>query len=113
MNKETFRVNGCDLCKIFNELDIHTKLYYPDKNKILEFDDFVILDCETCKVPMVVVSDHVTEIGKEQWGRILYRCKLLFGDSVKLRTKTRKIKDHWHAHLYSYKNVDKLPNLNV
>lgn len=96
---DSVRVDNCPLCKIFDKLDIKTKLYYPEIDKIQEEDDFVVVDCLTCKVPMVVVSDHVTEIGREQWGRILYRCKKLFGDDIKLRTRARTITDHAHFHV--------------
>jgi len=96
---KTFRVDGCPLCDIFTKLNIKTKLYYPEKDEILNEDDFVIVDCLTCKTPMVVVADHVTEIGREQWGRILYRSRTLFGNGIKLRTNRRKITDHWHAHI--------------
>jgi len=98
-NRKAFHVDGCPLCNIFTKMDIKTKIYYPDKDKVSEENDFVIVDCLSCKTPMVVISDHATEIGKEQWGRILYRCKQLFGDNIRLRTKRRTIRDHWHAHV--------------
>ena len=111
-NFKTFHVDGCPLCKIFTELDIKTKLYYPEKKNISEEDDFVIVECLSCKEPMVIVTDHATEIGREQWGRILYRCKKLFGDGVRLRTKRRTIRDHWHAHVSGItRDTNKLPDL--
>ena len=37
--------------------------------------EFVIVDCKTCGVPMVVLGEHLTNINRECWGRILYRSK--------------------------------------
>ena len=109
---KSLHVGDCPLCKIFTELDVKTKLYYPKIENIQDKDDFVIVDCLSCKVPMVVVSDHTTEIGKEQWGRILYRCKQLFGGTIRLRTNRRTIRDHWHAHVSGIsKDTYKLPDL--
>jgi len=110
---KSVQVPGCPLCDMFIKLNIKTKLYYPEKDKIQDQDDFVIVECQTCHVPMVVVSDHTTEIGREQWGRILYRCRELFGNGIKLRTHRRYIKDHWHAHITSItKDIKKLEDLN-
>jgi len=93
-------IRGCPLCDIFLEPEkhIHTKLYHPSKDQI-PFNDFIIIDCETCKIPMVVVRDHVMEISNELWGRILYRCRKLFGNNIRLRTTQRKIHDHIHFHV--------------
>jgi len=104
MADKGLHVDNCPLCMIFTKMDIKTRLYYPDKDKIQEEDDFVIVECLSCKEPMVVVSDHTTEIGREQWGRILYRCKQIFGDGIRLRTKRRTIRDHWHAHVCGIKS---------
>jgi hypothetical protein len=98
-----YQVNGCPLCEIFTKNKIVTKVYYPEDNDMSQNNDFVILDCHTCKIPMVVVSDHVTEIGKEQWGRILYQCKKLFGENMTLKMKNRFIKDHFHCHVKTVK----------
>ena len=105
------RVTNCPLCNIFEHLNINTKLYFPTLEEIQKQDDFVIIDCQDCQVPMVVVSEHVTEIGKEQWGRILYQSRRLFGNIV-LRPYMRKIKDHWHRHIIKWsKDPRKAPDL--
>ena len=90
-------VIGCPLCEIYLSKNIYTKLHYPILEKVDEVD-FVILDCATCKVPMVVIRDHVSEVSKELWGRILYQSKRMFGN-VQLRCESRLIKDHYHCHL--------------
>jgi hypothetical protein len=40
---------SCDLCR----LETITKEYY-------RCDDFVVLDCMNCKVPMIVANNHVS-----------------------------------------------------
>ena len=114
MNYEVFLVEGCPLCNIFKDPKqyIKTKLYYPTVEELEKNPDFVILDCETCKVPMVVIGEHTTSIGREQWGRVLYQCRRLFGKSMRLRLKRRSIKDHWHAHLdYWTEDLESLEDL--
>lgn len=66
----------------------------------MEIDkSFAIVDCFSCKTPMVVINEHITSLNKEMWGRILYRTRKMFGSGVVLRTKPRTIHDHWHAHI--------------
>ena len=93
-------IKGCPLCEIFLDRtnNLKTKLYHPQEYEII-YNDFIIIDCDTCKVPMVVIRDHVSDIPSELWGRILYRCKKMFGNDIRLRTKSRTIHDHWHAHI--------------
>jgi len=94
-------VKGCPLCDIFLHPDtsIITKLHYPESIDLISSSDFVVVDCKTCRIPMVVVRDHVTQVSKEIWGKMLYRCKLLFGRNARLRCKPRKIFDHHHCHI--------------
>ena len=96
---------GCPLCNIFldPEKNIHTKLYHPNIESVI-YNDFIILDCDSCKIPMVVVRDHVTDISSDLWGRILYRCRKLFGENVRLRTTPRTITDHVHYHVLKPKS---------
>lgn len=109
---KSLHVNGCGLCGMFTGQELKTKLYYPEIDKIQEEDDFIIIECEVCKQPLVIVSDHITELGKEQWGRILYRCRELFGGGIRLSTKSRFFRDHWHAHISGIsKDIYKLPDL--
>ena len=109
---KSIHVDGCDMCNIFTQRKFSNKIYYPEYDKIAEEDDFVILECLVCNKPIVIVSDHTTEIGKEQWGRILYRCKELFGGGIRLNTRRTTNKDHWHAHIDGIsRDKYKLPNL--
>ena len=100
MLDEPIRVVSCPLCRIFSHKEVITKLYWPESIEDIPKSEFVIVDCKSCKVPMVVLGEHITTINRETWGRILYRTKKIFGSRVTLRTKTRTIRDHWHAHVY-------------
>ena len=102
-------VEGCPYCDIFSgkQKNISTKLYYPIKSQINKSSEFIILNCPNCNKPMVIFRDHVTSISKEQWGRILYRCRLLFGNGMRLQIDTYRITDHWHAHIINV-NTTKL-----
>jgi len=99
MKDESLHVVSCPLCRIFTHGEVKTKLYYPETLEEVPDAEFAIVDCMTCKVPMIVYSDHVTEITREAWGRILYRCRKLFGSTVRLRMKRHKIPDHAHWHV--------------
>ena len=94
-------VSSCPLCGIFlnPEENVKTKLYWPKSIEEIPESEFVILDCKTCKVPLVVYRNHVTEIAKDAWGRVLHRCRELFGNSMRLRTHMRTYRDHIHFHL--------------
>ena len=100
MEFDNILLPSCPLCQIFlNPKDnIYTKLHYPEFDKVRE-SDFVILDCESCKTPLIVPRDHVTSINKELWGKILYQARRIFGKDIQLRTKPKKILDHHHLHL--------------
>ncbi len=101
MSDDILLVAGCPYCDIFRDSSkkMLTKLYYPVKSSINKNTEFVILDCQYCNKPIVIFRDHVSSISKEQWGRILYRCRYLFGNGMKLRLKRRVVTDHWYAHI--------------
>lgn len=94
-------VLGCPLCEIFlnPERNITTRLYYPSSLSTIEECDFVILDCKTCNIPMMVVKDHTTRVSKQNWGKMLYITRQLFGQNIQTRCKPRKIFDHFHCHI--------------
>lgn len=94
------RVSGCPLCSIFDNEEIITKLYYPETIDGLDKIEFVIVDCKSCNIPMVVYCEHVTSITSEAWGRILYQARKLFGKTIVLKEHKHTIKDHihWHVH---------------
>jgi len=92
-------VKDCPLCEIFINNEPKTRLYWPENKEDIKNSEFIIVDCLTCKIPMVVYREHVTTITKEAWGRILYRSRRLFGGGISLRCKPRKIFDHYHCHI--------------
>jgi len=77
----------CDLCKL-SEI---SSWYYQD-------DSWVIIECITCKMPMIVYRQHTMEVSLDEVKRILIQAKLKF-DNVKIRFNQRKILDHFHIHL--------------
>jgi len=94
---KSLHVDGCPFCKIFEELYLPTELYYPKASEIKKFDDFVIINYK--KKHIVVVTDHVQSVSKEQWGRVLYKCKELYGQGTRLKMKMYPIRDHWYAEI--------------
>lgn len=83
----------CPLCA----LEKRTRWYY--ENRIL-----VVLDCDTCKVPMVVLRRHTIEptLGEQvaMQTALANVADEVFGPGNWItRTKQRKIKGHvhWHA----------------
>jgi len=101
MKDERLLVTHCPLCEIFlnPKENIKPKLYWPETIEEIPNSEFVIVECTTCKVPMVVYGDHVMDITREAWGRILYRCRILFSSTMRLRTKQQRIRDHLHFHV--------------
>lgn len=91
-------VKGCPLCDIFANKPI-TRLYWPESIEDIKDAEFIIVECLTCKTPMIVYRDHISAITKEAWGRILYRSRKLFGSGMSLRCRPRKIFDHYHCHV--------------
>ena len=99
MKDKPLWIVSCPLCRVFSHGEIKTKLYWPENPEDIRNSEFIIVDCMTCKIPMVIYRDHVSSILNEPWGRILYRCKKIFGEDVKLRCKAKSIKDHFHCHI--------------
>ena len=77
-------------CKLCN-LKKRTRWYHEDKF-------FVVCDCSKCKVPMIVLKRHDTELTPEEAKRLL---ELLtkFAERKRIRFRRRTIKDHWHCHI--------------
>ena len=65
----------CDLCKLEGYL-------------------FKVTICNTCRIPMIVSSEHKSEFSEEEKEFI----RELFW-YIDIRWEQRKIKDHAHAHL--------------
>ena len=93
-------VNGCPHCDLFKyPKKVVTKLYYPARSRISKNTEFIIIDCQHCGKPIVIFRDHVTTISKEQWGHILYRCRNIFGNGIRLKLDRNYVNDHWYAHI--------------
>jgi len=107
---KSLHVDNCPFCEIFSKLKIPYKLYFPKKSEIQTQDDFVIVNFRG--IPTVIPTDHVESVSKEQWGRMLYRCKEIFGQSTKLKIINYPIRDHWHAVIiFNKHNVYNLKDL--
>jgi len=82
----------CELC----DLEKKTKWYYEDS-------EFVVCDCETCKIPMIVSKDHNFRLkdfpghGADRIFKIVQ--KVFPGRDFYFRTEQRKVKNHWHWHI--------------
>ena len=89
---------GCPLCEIFLQSpdELIKKLYYPSNIEDIGKVDFIIIGHRDYKTPLVIIRDHVTDISKEIWGRMLYKVRGLFGN-VRLRYKLDSIGDHYHC----------------
>ena len=109
---EALHVIGCPFCDIFEKLVIPGKLYYPEQKKIQEDDDFVIINYLGKHI--VIVTDHVDSVSKHQWGRIIFKCKEIYGPNTKLKVRMYPIQDHWHAEIqYDKHKGPKLKDLRV
>jgi len=85
-------MNKCELCRIYENREIHTKVHY-------ENGDWIMLDCIDCKIPMVVYKHHkiLKDIPMKEIHYMINKCMQLFG-SFSFRQE-RKIKDHFHWHI--------------
>lgn len=82
----------CDLCK----LEKRTKWFE-------ESAEFVVMECEQCEGPMVVLREHTMTISKETDARmkaalLKHAEREMQGKRVILDTVPRTIKDHLHYH---------------
>jgi len=98
---DKIQVISCPLCRIFTHREVKTKLYWPKSIDEVPNAEFVVVLCKECKTPMVVVSEHLTDIHKELKGRILYQCRKMFGNSIILKKHNGQVKDHLHYHIYN------------
>jgi len=80
----------CELCK----LERKTKWYYED-------DHIVILECKSCKIPMVVFREHgMREISATEEQQIMKIVNNIFKtDAFQFRKKQRNIATHPHWHI--------------
>lgn len=96
INKEA----SCDLCKLVFDHEIKTKLYFENAS-------YIVVDCLTCKIPMLVLKDHVDEFTREQEVELTIILKNLFKGLRKLIPTQfidydmRLISNHAHVHVRS------------
>jgi hypothetical protein len=114
MTDKPLLVEGCDYCKFFTHpKSIKTKLFYPKLSEINKDTEFIII--RNGNHPMIIYKNHVTSLSKEQWGRVLYRSRKLFGGGVRLKLNYTSISDHWHAKVLISskvkKSMRKLPDM--
>jgi len=83
----------CPLCQIFEEDEIHLKVYYRSPY------GFIILDCEILHIPIVVFEEHGTEPPRRLKVQMMNRCRALFGGNIEFQMNQRKAKDHFHFHV--------------
>ena len=79
---------SCPLCK----LESLTKTYYEDEY-------WKIVDCLSCKSPIAIYKFHKDFVELDHLIFILERIEELFGIDFLIRTKQRKIKNHFHFHI--------------
>ena len=98
---DKIQLPSCPLCKLFLQPkeSIKTKLYYPSRIEDLKNVNFCIIECEDCKIPMVVSAEHLDYISDDIWRNSNYQCRKLFGRNVDFRTKQNKLHDHSHYHV--------------
>ena len=81
----------CELCNLKKK----TKWYYED-------EVYIILDCLTCKIPMVVSKSHDFKVDIETVHHaVLFGIvKGVFGGKrFTFRRTQRKVKNHFHWHI--------------
>lgn len=79
----------CELCKLSKRT-----------NWIYEDEKWIICECKTCHRPMVVYKVHTMFIPLADWWIIFKKLLDLFGEEATLRFKQRKIRNHFHIHIY-------------
>jgi len=82
---------NCSLCRLWHDREIATKVYYED-------DVIIIVDCLTCKIPMVVIKRHAGNVTEEEKDYIDDVVRRKWPGS-KLRCTPRQIPDHFHCHV--------------
>jgi len=88
----------CDLCSLEHYTQWYAEFYHPFS--------FVILDCDSCDVPMVVLREHRVEVTPEE---VAYMEKALAIVADQKYAKKfprwifdhhmRQIPDHYHFHV--------------
>ncbi len=86
----------CELCNLVPYTQWYAEFYHPFA--------FVILDCDSCDVPMVVLKEHRIEVTPEEVA-YMEKALALVADHVKKFPKwifdhhMRQIPNHYHFHV--------------
>jgi hypothetical protein len=97
IGEEPLWVISCPLCEIFKNKNITTKLYWPESIDLIQKSAFIIIDSPLGKNPIIILNDHIGEVLGETWGMMLYRCRKIFGESVRLNWNNKICKDHFYC----------------
>lgn len=84
----------CDLCGLAIDGEVKTKKHYED-------EDFVIVDCLICRIPMAVLKEHRVAFTADEKERLLKIFTDLFGDGQHPDFEQRRIPEHAHVHYRS------------
>ena len=82
----------CELCILENKTNIY-----------IENDDFIIMDCDSCFVPMIVWKDHTMSIPKSDINimelRLTECAEMFYSDTpFFIDKKQRAVLEHLHWH---------------
>jgi hypothetical protein len=86
--KSPLTESRCELCRLEKLTDWH----YED-------EEFVILDCYICEVPMAVLKRHDRTGTPEEAARMVAKARELFGADCWIDDVMRRIPDHKHFHV--------------
>lgn len=84
----------CRLCALYEKREIYTTFYYED-------EDWIIVECDQCKVPMIVYKRHEGHPPQEVRDAALRKIASVmaeYGIPGWFDDRMRSIKDHYHAH---------------
>lgn len=91
--------NGaCDLCGLTFDGEIKTRKHYED-------DDFIVVDCLICRVPMAVLKDHRSEFTDDEKARLRKMFFDLFGSLGDPDWEQRRIPEHAHVHFRKHGRI--------
>ena len=96
---------GCELCEL-----ARTTRWYAEHNEPFRF---VVIDCDSCDVPMAVLGEHRSAIAEDE--RAILREALTriadekYPQGWTFDDKMRQIPDHYHAHARPFPSWWKKP----
>lgn len=97
IEKEPLWVISCPLCDIIKNKNVVTKLYWPTDINCIHDEEFIIMDSPIDNKPIIIFRDHTDTILNENWGNMIYRCRKIFGESVRLKWNRTLAKDHFYC----------------